>query len=306
MRKICCLILIICALCPLCLSALGEEEIDVEYNVPQVLTQERFQELTDRISALGSGSEAKKFVRYFRKVTIVRLFEGGSDEILLGRHLLAQSAQMGEPYAEELLARTDSTAISEGFQYVCDILAAFAASHDDAAILEKTFYLLSGTPQRFVIESIHANLSQIGYSEEEYASDLRWETAEEDLLWIAVKPDGTAAVVLYGGDAENVALPSAYQGCPVTEILRGAFLDSLRKPGLKVQTVQVPDTVTKIGDYAFAYCRWLKEITLPACIQEIGDSVFFGLAGQLMVIVSPGSAAERYCAENGISCQYAQ
>ena len=37
---------------------------------------------------------------------------------------------------------------------------------------------------------------------------------------------------------------------------------------------EIPEGVTKIGDYAFGYCPRLTDITLPASLTEIGEKAF--------------------------------
>ena len=53
----------------------------------------------------------------------------------------------------------------------------------------------------------------------------------------------------------------------------------------------VPDSVTKIGDYAFYGCTGLSTIILPNSVTEIGDYAFYGCTG-LSTIVLPNSVTE--------------
>lgn len=46
----------------------------------------------------------------------------------------------------------------------------------------------------------------------------------------------------------------------------------------QLRTVQIPDQITKIGDYAFAYCSALTELRLPAGLKEVGEEAFFSTA----------------------------
>lgn len=54
----------------------------------------------------------------------------------------------------------------------------------------------------------------------------------------------------------------------VTAISAGAFR------GRGIRRLTIPDTVTVIGDSAFAECRQLSEITLPASLTELGSYAF--------------------------------
>ena len=44
--------------------------------------------------------------------------------------------------------------------------------------------------------------------------------------------------------------------------------------GSSIESITLPDKITSIGDYAFAYCRNLKSIKLPSGLKTIGESAF--------------------------------
>lgn len=73
------------------------------------------------------------------------------------------------------------------------------------------------------------------------------------------KADGTSAVVVYFGGDEIVALPDG-----VSEILRGAFKRSI------VQEIQIPASVTAIGEEAFAGCSKLTRLRVGFAEPENG------------------------------------
>ena len=56
----------------------------------------------------------------------------------------------------------------------------------------------------------------------------------------------------------------------VTSIGKNAF----SKNGQGITSITIPQIVTNIGDYAFAYCRNLASITLPSKLETIGASAF--------------------------------
>ena len=64
--------------------------------------------------------------------------------------------------------------------------------------------------------------------------------------------------------------------------------------------VIIPSTATKIYDLAFANCTALGWIEIPASVTTIGANAFQNCAG-LTARVYPGSAALKYCQENGIA-----
>jgi hypothetical protein len=87
-----------------------------------------------------------------------------------------------------------------------------------------------------------------------------------------VSSDGTfAEVVGYHGIATTVKIADFYNGLPVKGIRTRAFYDKM-----DIIAVEIPNSVTSIGDYAFASCEMLKTIKLPEQLDTIGDSAFSG------------------------------
>ena len=74
----------------------------------------------------------------------------------------------------------------------------------------------------------------------------------------------------YTGSATALSVPAAIGGNPVVAIAAGAF------SGKNVTAVALPETLTAIGDNAFAGCTALKGITIPSGVQTIGASAFKG------------------------------
>lgn len=65
--------------------------------------------------------------------------------------------------------------------------------------------------------------------------------------------------------ATSVVLPST-----ITEIKDGAFSSS------DISTINLPEGLKKIGKSAFSSCSGLKSIDIPASVDSIGNSAFFG------------------------------
>lgn len=72
------------------------------------------------------------------------------------------------------------------------------------------------------------------------------------------------------------------------DIELGEFEDSLFRDCISLNTILIPRSIKKIGDWSFAGCRNLKVIELPEGIIEIGDFAFSGCYS-LEKIVFPGS-----------------
>ena len=68
----------------------------------------------------------------------------------------------------------------------------------------------------------------------------------------------------YNGESEDIVIPGG-----VKKIGKGAFFKNLT-----LKSVVIPEGVTDIEDYAFAYCDLLSKVTCPGC-EEDGDCVVF-------------------------------
>lgn len=76
-------------------------------------------------------------------------------------------------------------------------------------------------------------------------------------------------LVAYTSDKPEVVLPE-YFNEKRYNIRRYAFSDLMH-----ITRVDVPDTVTQIGDYAFYFCENLMRFTIPKYVKRIGDSCFW-------------------------------
>ncbi len=103
--------------------------------------------------------------------------------------------------------------------------------------------------------------------------------------------DGTLTFSLTNGgykvsgrnfSGSQVVIPSTFMGKPVVEIDQDAFGGNRN-----IERVVIPKTVKTIGDEAFMYCHFLKEIVFEegSELTSIGDSAFYGTA--LVSVVLP-------------------
>ena len=83
--------------------------------------------------------------------------------------------------------------------------------------------------------------------------------------------DGSFQVDGYHGDSPAIAIPSEYEGKPVTAIADNAFSWSNQ-----IRKVIIPDSVTMIGEAAFSWCESLSQINLPDSVRAIGEWAFIG------------------------------
>lgn len=88
---------------------------------------------------------------------------------------------------------------------------------------------------------------------------------------------------LYPYRANYVILPEVIidgTKYPVTIVKRGAFENND-----KMQTISLPNTIKKIEDHAFQYCRALQCIAIPNSVESIGTNAFFGCINMTEMIV---------------------
>ena len=102
-----------------------------------------------------------------------------------------------------------------------------------------------------------------------------------------------------GKSAAEVVIPEAYRGKPVTEIADNAFNENpIRdmyasfyggededEEKVKLTSVTIPESVTKIGASAFSDCTELKSYNLPSKLESIGAQAFIrtGISGEVKI-----------------------
>ena len=85
---------------------------------------------------------------------------------------------------------------------------------------------------------------------------------------------------------ENVVIPATTtQGYKVIRVGEWAFRDSNAK------TVELPNTVVSIGDYAFAYAQFLTSVTGANSVRNLGQSAFYK-CGKLSKVTISSSVTE--------------
>lgn len=129
-------------------------------------------------------------------------------------------------------------------------------------------------------------------------------------------PNAVTAIQEYTFDGctslSSVTLPKALQtigygafhGCTgLTEILLPDSLTSIAAYAFldcsSLKKINIPNQVTQIAEGAFANTS-LTEITIPDNVISIGENAFYGCDG-LIIDCTPGSAADTYAKNNGIT-----
>ena len=81
--------------------------------------------------------------------------------------------------------------------------------------------------------------------------------------------DGTGVVICkYKGQRKDVVIPSSIEDIPVVELDVRAF------SGTDIVSVVIPNSVTDIGFYCFANCRYLQKALLPNTLTFLNLGVF--------------------------------
>ncbi|HHU15525.1 MAG TPA: leucine-rich repeat domain-containing protein, partial [Lentisphaerae bacterium] len=116
--------------------------------------------------------------------------------------------------------------------------------------------------------------------------------------WFVFDGAGTIKEFNWAVGRENVVIPWAIGGVPVTAIGANAFFDWGAYLGFPVTSVIAPQTVTTIGNNAFQSCYLLASVSLPQA-QTVGDNAF-SFCGSLSSVSLPqaqtvGDNAFFYC-----------
>ncbi len=82
--------------------------------------------------------------------------------------------------------------------------------------------------------------------------------------------DGEAIAIWRRGTITDVVIPETVNDCPVVEI-KNVFVNCR-----SLQSIEIPNTVRKIGNNAFKNCSNLTSITIPESVTSIGDYAFYG------------------------------
>ena len=94
--------------------------------------------------------------------------------------------------------------------------------------------------------------------------------------------DNTITITGYTGSGGDVAIPATINGLPVTDIGDEAFY------GTVLTNVTIPDSVTNIGDDAFADCYGLINLTIPDSVINVGGGTFDYCYNLANVIIGNG------------------
>ena len=98
----------------------------------------------------------------------------------------------------------------------------------------------------------------------------KWEVV--DLVYEASTRTYTV-VGLLAGAGDTVVIPAEYGDLPIATIAAEAF-----RANATLKAITIPDSITAIGDYAFAECPLLETVSLPNSVTTIGKNAFSSCA----------------------------
>lgn len=106
------------------------------------------------------------------------------------------------------------------------------------------------------------------------SNDLAWSPEEnpnnDKIYYEYINVDEIQIIGFSGSTAPHaVTIPAEIEERKVTSIAADAF-----KSKTNLSAIELPDTVTFIGDMAFYGCTELKSVRIPAALVELGDAAF--------------------------------
>ena len=105
--------------------------------------------------------------------------------------------------------------------------------------------------------------------------------------------DGKVTLTGYSGNERQLTIPGELDGMPVTSIGKECFKNTA------LESVILPNGISKIDWFAFFGCSNLKSIAIPASVERIEYGCFDGCPS-LTVYCEKGSFAEQYAKSYGI------
>ncbi len=143
-------------------------------------------------------------------------------------------------------------------------------------------------------EPITENPSATAPSEEP-PTTLMPPSAEPTELFLYTLSEGRATVTGYTGRMTTVTVPETLGGCPVTAIADDAF-----RGHTDLECVVLPESLERIGWFAFYGCVSLREINIPSGVAAISYGAFEHCHKSLVLAVVADSYGEQYAASYGI------
>jgi hypothetical protein len=129
----------------------------------------------------------------------------------------------------------------------------------------------------------------------EYNETDKTATVVQRQVWAQLDEYHSTMVNSYYGD---IVIPEKVNGYTVTAIADYAFMKDYE---LGISSVVIPKTVKKIGNFAFLYCNLLRELTIPATVEYIGEQIIYGSGVRKLTVEDSDQPLTACVAANNIS-----
>ena len=125
----------------------------------------------------------------------------------------------------------------------------------------------NGTTQIKVISLENENIYDFCYIEVEGI-------ASDEYIY-DILSDGTAKLIKYKGNKQNIIIPNSIDGYTVTRL--GSYLYAeYDEINTSIKSITIPETITRTDTSTFAYCEGITTITIPKTLTNIGEGIFRG------------------------------
>lgn len=121
-----------------------------------------------------------------------------------------------------------------------------------------------------------------GSTNDELIEDVLKDTFELDFT---LSDSGTYYIITGFGmnyTNPNIVIPSTYNDLPVREIRARAFTANISKS--LMESIVIPSSIEKIGDFAFSECDKLKTVTMNEGLTHIGEGAFRKCAIETVIV----------------------
>ncbi len=140
-------------------------------------------------------------------------------------------------------------------------------------VLKRSLYFLLALT--IVFSSALVGLGEVDFDKYDLSRvfAIKTQAASESDLTFVLNDSGKSYSVAYCNEyaSGSLTIPSTYNGKPVTQIGRSAFLNCAN-----LTSIIIPNSVTSIGSSAFKDCDSLTSITIPDSVTSIDSAAFKG------------------------------
>ena len=108
-------------------------------------------------------------------------------------------------------------------------------------------------------------------------------TTENGLIYRIYSEESYAEITGYNGNGKNLIIPESLDGVPVTSIGQQAFVNCTT-----LESVEIPDSITRMGYWAFSGCSNLKQVKLSKNLKYINMDCFSECSALESIVIPEG------------------